>query len=138
GSADALRRGRRARRSRSRCRGTSRPGARSWVQVPRQLVDERRGPALIGGEPPDPWIPPEPDHLPARELSRPPHRALDGLLERQPALEVPRELSVPDGPARGEPPEETAIQEPAHLLQQPAPQHRLHPSTDPSGQNLGR
>src|SRR3972149_2039223 len=57
------------------------------LEVLRQLVHDRRGALLIGREPPDPGVPPEPHHLAARQLPRPLDRLRHRLLGRERPLE---------------------------------------------------
>src|SRR3989304_4920370 len=104
----------------------------SATQVLRQVVHEAHRPAVLCLEPADPWVPPEPGELTARERLR----ALDGkgdrVLQAELPLQVPRHLSVPDGLARGEPPGEAPFDERAHLLDEPARDLLARPAPDPA------
>src|SRR5262245_16309120 len=77
-----------------------------------------REPGCLVREPADPWIPAEPGELAARERLRALHGSGDRFVQAQLTFQVPRELSVADGLARGEPPGEPAVHELLDLLDQ--------------------
>src|SRR3990172_2722591 len=110
----------------------------SATQVLRQVVHEAHRPAVPRLEPADPWVPPEPGELTARERLR----ALDGkgdrVLQAELPLQVPRHLSVPDGLTRGEPPGEAPLGERAHLLDETARDLLSHASLDPLEEHPAR
>src|SRR5438093_11586733 len=81
------------------------------LEILRQLVHQVDRTALVCGEPPDPGVSSEPDHLASRQFPRPPHRLRRGLREGDLGPEVPRELSVPDGPAVRVPPGQSLCDE---------------------------
>src|SRR5881396_1331453 len=108
------------------------------LEILRQLVHQVDRAALAAGEPPDPGVSSEPDHLASRQFPRPPHRLRRGLREGDLAPEVPRELSVPDGPAGGEPPEQSPVEQDADLIEEPAVDHRPDASLDSAGQRVRR
>src|SRR5512134_2608284 len=103
----------------------------SAIQVPHQPIRELARTVGARAEPTDPRVPAEPHHLTARELLRPPHRALHRLGERDLASQVAGELSVPDGLGRGEPCAETVPHQRGDLVEQAVLEHRVHPAPDP-------
>src|SRR5262245_53854994 len=101
----------------------------SATQVLRHLVHRRR--VVVDREPADPWISPEPGELSTRERLRALHGPRDRLLQGHRPVQVPRELSVPDGLARGEPSVEPATDEFLDLPQQPVVELPTDPALDP-------
>src|SRR5438445_1665159 len=88
-------------------------------QVLHQFVGDAGGSIPPGLEPADAGIPSEPRQLTPGERLRALDRAGDRLVERALAAQIPGHLSVPDGLARGQPSPETAIDEPAYLVDEP-------------------
>src|SRR5436309_1854181 len=104
--------------------------------VARTTREPSRRTAHADVEPPDPWIAAEPRHLASRELPGPFHGALRGFIERDPTVEVLRQLRVADRPGGGDPPAEAAIEQPLDLVQPAVPQHGEHPLADPDPPRL--
>src|SRR6266545_3808949 len=93
------------------------------LEVLRQLVHHIDRAALAGGEPPDPGISSEPDHLASGQFPRPPHRLSGRLRKRHLTPEVSSEFSVPDGPTGGQPSEQTPVEELPYLVEQAGVDH---------------
>src|SRR6266511_1055758 len=106
------------------------------LEVLRQLVHHIDRAALAGGEPPDPGVSSEPDHLASSEFPRPTHRLCGCLGERDLAPEVPREFSVPDGPTGGQPSEQAPVEERPHLVEKAGIDHRPDAHLDSAGQDV--
>src|SRR5262245_14098566 len=109
----------------------------SVTQVLRHL-GHGRGTVIAGREPADPRISPEPRELPARERLRALHGPRDRLLQGQRPVQVPRELSVPDGLARSEPSVEPTTDEPLDLPQEPVVELAADAALDALGELRAR
>src|SRR5439155_1757588 len=83
-------------------------------------------------EPMDARITTEPRHLAAGELPGPFHGALRSLIEREPTVEVTRQLRVADRLGRRQPRAEAAVHQRADLVEPTALQHREHALGDPA------
>src|SRR6266545_2983912 len=106
------------------------------LEVLRHLVHNADRPALTAGEPPDPGVSSEPDHLASGQFPRPPHRLRGCIRERDLASEVPREFSVPDGPTGGQPSEQASVEQRPYLVEQAGVDHRSDARLDTTGQDV--